>query len=118
MDIVCFMREDCYHHMDSILQLGEISDRLYFVTKGKVGVFVNAPDAEKYSHNLLQEGEAPPPRKSKGLLLLGYLNVGSNFNHFSAILSQQSILTFRALGQNTQIASITKDNFIALTEQY
>ena len=34
-------------------------------------------------------------------MLLGYLNKGSNFNHFSAILSQQSILTFVALGPIT-----------------
>ena len=30
--------------MDPILQLGEISGRLYFVTSGRVGVFVSTED--------------------------------------------------------------------------
>lgn len=42
------MREDSYHHMDEILMLGEISDRMFFVTKGKVAIFVNKT-TEKYS---------------------------------------------------------------------
>jgi len=41
LDLIGMMREDSFHHMDKILSLGEISDRLYFVTKGKVAVFVN-----------------------------------------------------------------------------
>ena len=53
----------------------------------------------------VREGKQKKPNQ----ILLGYLNVGSNFNHLSAILSQQSILTFKALGSNTQIASLTKE---------
>lgn len=32
-------------------------------------------------------------------VLLGYLNVGSNFNHISAILSHQCIFNFCAVGK-------------------
>ena len=32
LDILCHMRQDCYHHLDPILSLGEISDKLFFVT--------------------------------------------------------------------------------------
>lgn len=41
MDILCAMREDNYHNNDEILGLGEISDKLYFITKGTVGIYVN-----------------------------------------------------------------------------
>jgi hypothetical protein len=39
--------------------------------------------------------------KNKTSMFLGYLNVGSNFNHLSSILSQQSIMSFKAVGSNT-----------------
>lgn len=32
---------ESFHDGGSILSLGEISDKMYFVTKGKVGVFVD-----------------------------------------------------------------------------
>ena len=44
------MKEESYHHMDKILSLGEISDKLYFVTKGKVAVFVNQNCHDYYKH--------------------------------------------------------------------
>lgn len=50
IDLISMMREDNYHHMDKILELGEISDRLYFVTKGKVGVFVNVNSRQYYEN--------------------------------------------------------------------
>lgn len=41
IDILNLLQEDSFHHMDTILQLGETSQNLYFVTSGQVGVFVN-----------------------------------------------------------------------------
>lgn len=48
LDLICMMKEDSYHSMDTILQLGEVSDKLFFVTKGKVGVFVNTNAIDYY----------------------------------------------------------------------
>jgi hypothetical protein len=44
LDIMCHMRQDCFHHLDTILSLGEISDKLFFVTQGKVAIFVDSTD--------------------------------------------------------------------------
>ena len=41
--------------MDCILQLGEVSDRLYFVTQGRVAVFVNM--TEDYNKDLVELNE-------------------------------------------------------------
>ena len=106
MDIICLMREDNFHNGDFIIQLGEISDRLYFVTKGKVGVYVSKNSGQYYLDECENGEEEEDQEKLHHLM---NLNVGSNFNHLCAILSQQSILTFRALGTNTQVASISKD---------
>jgi hypothetical protein len=114
------MREDSYHHNDDILNLGEISDRMFFVSKGKVAIYVNETaqnyssltlktdkivdkeDKQKRRERKREERETTQnqssPMNEDQLILLGYLNVGSNFNHLSAILSQQSILTFKAMG--------------------
>lgn len=32
LDTLMNLKEESFHHMDSILELGEVSDRLYFVT--------------------------------------------------------------------------------------
>ena len=48
MRIISMMKEESYHHMDKILSLGEISDKLYFVTKGKVAVTVNSACQDFY----------------------------------------------------------------------
>jgi hypothetical protein len=43
------MREDSYHNGDDILGLGEISHRMFFVSKGKVAIYVNTT-AQNYSN--------------------------------------------------------------------
>lgn len=99
MEVLSCLKENSFHHMDAILLLGEISDRLYFVTSGQVGVFVNmedefirgAEDAEDAAPESARDQDlkpAPEPEASKRrAVLLGTLNVGSNFNHISALLS-------------------------------
>lgn len=100
LDIICHMRQDNYHHLDTILSLGEISDRLYFVTQGKVAIFVES--SEKFCSSVMKKkGKGEEKEENNKSMLLGYLNVGSNFNHLSAILSQQSIMAFKAVGSNT-----------------
>jgi len=42
--------------MDTILQLGEVSDRLYFVTQGRVAVFVNM--TEDFNKDLVELNES------------------------------------------------------------
>lgn len=41
MDVLSCLKEDSYHSQATIVQLGEISERMFFVTHGKVGVFLN-----------------------------------------------------------------------------
>ena len=43
--------EESYHDQGCILSLGEISDKMYFVTKGKVGVFVDI-GAKEFTNEL------------------------------------------------------------------
>ena len=43
--------------MDSILQLGEISDRLYWVNSGRVGIFVNTTDQFCKATDNQEEGD-------------------------------------------------------------
>lgn len=129
--------------MDCILQLGEVSDRLYFVTQGRVAVFVNMTqdynqDLVELNENILDEESSKKKReqnrKSREQVdadlhskaaqgqqtnkLLQILNVGSNFNQISAILSQQTIFTYRALGSNCQVASISKQDYEQLCEKH
>lgn len=50
MDVFSCFTENSFHHMDTIIQTGEISHKLYFVTCGQVGVFVNLnADFSKFS---------------------------------------------------------------------
>ena len=105
MDIICAMREDNYHNNDEILSLGEISDNLYFVTKGAVGIYVNLhkqyqneyslDDSQSHSSrhssasrsHQSQFGYKHEANTQQRYIRIGILNVGSNFNHLSAILS-------------------------------
>jgi len=92
------------------------------VTKGKIAVYVST-DVKQYCSRHEDGPVEEPEKKDEGEegeknMLLGYLNVGSNFNHMSAMLSHQSILSFYAVGNDTQLASITKAQFIQLCEQY
>jgi len=125
------------------LQLGEVADRLYFVTQGRVAVFVNMTqdynqDLVELNENILDEESSKKKREqnrksreqgdadlhSKAAQgqqtnkLLQILNVGSNFNQISAILSQQTIFTYRALGSNCQVASISKQDYEQLCEKH
>lgn len=50
-------------------------------------------------------------------MLLGYLNTGSNFNNISALLSQQSLFAFKAIGSNSQVAYITNEQFNELCDK-
>lgn len=85
------MKEESFHHMDKILSLGEISDKLYFVTKGKVAVHVNSHCHDFYSEFLDDSCSSNKSDKSKcqqdKKMFLCYLNPGSNFNHISAVFS-------------------------------
>lgn len=122
MDITCYMREENFHNNDEILALGEISDKLYFVTQGQVGVYVSTSsdiytfdqgnEEFESDQSILSSGSHTNDYPDKdNFERIGILNIGSNFNHLSAILSQQSILTFIAMGPKTQLASITKSQF-------
>ena len=120
-----------------------MSDRLYFVTQGRVAVFVNMTqdynqDLVELNENILDEESSKKKREqnrksreqveadlqAKSALgqqtnkLLQILNVGSNFNQISAILSQQTIFTYRALGSNCQVASISKEYYEQLCEKH
>lgn len=53
IEILHCLKEYSYHHMDTILSLGEISDRLFFVTSGQVGVFVQMND--EYTNGFVDE---------------------------------------------------------------
>lgn len=134
--------------MDCILQLGEVSDRLYFVTQGRVAVFVNMTedynkDLVELNENILdeennkkkdkdqnrkeeekkrpeenddQDKKDNKPKQTNKLLQI--LNVGSNFNQISAILSQQTIFSYCAIGSNCQVASISKQDYEDLCEKH
>lgn len=55
LDTLMNLKEESFHHMDSILELGEVSDRLYFVTQGRVAVFVNM--TQDYNKDLVELNE-------------------------------------------------------------
>ena len=69
----------------------------------------NKPEEEKKNPSLksskkkVAAGLQPKKQqsKNKSSMFLGYLNVGSNFNHLSSILSQHSIMSYKAVGSNT-----------------
>ena len=56
LDTLKNLKEESFHHMDTILQLGEVSDRLYFVTQGRVAVFVNM--TEDFNKDLVELNES------------------------------------------------------------
>lgn len=89
LQLISMMKEESFHHMDKILSLGEISDKLYFVTKGKVAVFINQNSRDYYQNYVDDCASATSEENSteEKLVFLCYLNPGSNFNHISAIFS-------------------------------
>lgn len=50
--MISMMREDNFRQGDNIIQLGEISDKLFFITKGKIGIFVNTNGTEYYQGHI------------------------------------------------------------------
>lgn len=120
IDVLRCLKEQSLHHMDTILQVGEISDRFYFVTQGQVGIFLSLCndfceilDEESADSDVsmkASQGSQQLITKRRNIHF-GTLNIGSNFNHFNALLSQQSLFIFKAFGSNTQVSSLTKEQY-------